>query len=428
MAIGLGIISDDFTGGLMVASWLERAGIACPYIVDPDALDDLGDAEAAIVATRARFLPPQEATALVAELSERLDALRTRQVFYKYCATFDSTDKGNIGPCADLLMAKYGLDRMLFCPGFPDFRIFVHEGYMFYKDRLISESIKRFDPITPMNDPDMARVLQRQTARRVGLLPHHILHQGFAAARDWLDAQVAAGISCFITDSVDNDDVRRAAELSLDWPAMTGGDGIAIALATLWRERRPNDAGAPLRPQLCSAEGLGAILAGSCGPATLDQLDHFSLTGPLLRIDLRRAESGGAEVGAALAWAAPHLAAGRDIAITTAAGPDEVSEAQARFGVMGAARLAETVLAGIATGLHRRGVRRFVVAGGETSGAVVAALGVRQMQVAPFDALGAGSCISIDGPPGSFFLKPGKIGEVDVFGRALAKLGSQVWR
>jgi uncharacterized protein YgbK (DUF1537 family) len=167
MAIGLGIIADDYTGGLMVATYMEHAGISCAYIVDPAALSEVGDREVVIFATRARFLPAPEAVELVDRLTDALTAAGCRQIFYKFCASFDSTDDGNIGPCADLIAEKYGVEQLLICPGFPDFRVTVHQGYLFYRDRLVSESIKRYDPITPMTDPDLVRVLERQTKQKV---------------------------------------------------------------------------------------------------------------------------------------------------------------------------------------------------------------------------------------------------------------------
>jgi len=416
MTIRLVVISDDFTGGLMVASHLERMGIACPYLANPDALPAVGDQEAVVIATRMRFVPARAAVASLRSITDALDRIGVQQICYKYCATFDSTDEGNIGPCADALMEKYRLDRLIFSPGFPDFRIFVHEGYMHYKDRLISESIKRFDPITPMSDPDMARVLQRQTARKVGLLPHRILYQGLPAARAWVDEQAASGVQYFMADSVDNDDIDRTAELVLDSPVVTGGDALPIGLARLHRGH--GGALVPPTSPVRHVAGAGAVLAGSCGIATLEQLAHFEKSHPVLRIDLLEAADDPRVVERSAAWAAEQLGKG-PVGVTTAAEPDAVKKAQAKLGVMDAARRAEEILAGIAVQLRKRGVRRFVVSGGETAGAIVTALGVRRMQVAPFDSLGAGNCVAVDPEPLSFFLKPGKIGTPDVFSRAL---------
>ena len=366
MPIGLAIVADDFTGGLMVANFIEALGIPVPLLTDPALLPDLGDQEVVVVATRLRFAPAAEAVASLDPILRALDAVGTRQLFYKYCSTFDSTDEGNIGPCADALIRHRGRGPILFGPAFPDLRTFVHEGYMFYRDRLISESSKRLDPITPMNDPDLVRVLQRQTTTRVGLLPHRILHQGPGAAAAWLDAEGNRGIRFFITDAVDNDDVRCSATVALHAPLVTGGDSLAIELARQHRAARgarapdsPPDAPVP-------AGRSAAVLAGSCGAATLDQLSAFEERHPVLRIDPLATPDIDGAVTEALAWADGRLDAG-PVGFTTAMGPEGVQAVQAVLGVMGAARRAEALLGGIAAGLFARGVRRFIVSGGETS-------------------------------------------------------------
>ena len=420
MSVSFAVIADDFTGGLFVASNLERLGIPVVYVCDLDVLPRVGDQEVVVVATRLRFMRPEEAVARLDVVTTALDAIGTRHLFYKYCSTFDSTDEGNIGPCADFLMRKYGGDRLVFSPGYPDFRTYVHEGYLFYKDRLISESIKRFDPITPMNDPDMARVLQRQTVSRVGLLPHRVLHGGVELARDYVAQRQADGIRYFLMDCVDNDDVRCGASIFLQDRVTTGADALAIELAVQWRLAEssfvPNERLEPVR-----GAGGEAVLIGSCSEITLSQRDHFARSNPVLDIDICGAGENQLVAGA-LEWASQNLNSGKAIGFSVAGDPAWVSRAQSSFGVMGAARKAEHVLAAIAGELAERGFRKFVVSGGETSGAIVEAMGIQRMQVLPFDELGAGSRISLDDRRISLFLKPGKIGAADVFSAALAKM------
>ncbi|MFA6153535.1 four-carbon acid sugar kinase family protein [Mesorhizobium sp.] len=420
MSIRFAVIADDFTGGLFVASNLERLGIPVVYVCDTDVLADIGDQEVVVVATRLRFMPPQDAVARLDALTTALDAIGTRHLFYKYCSTFDCTDEGNIGPCADFLMRKYSADRLVFSPGYPDLRTYVHEGYLFYKDRLISESIKRFDPITPMNDPDMARVLQRQTGHKVGLLPHRVLHGGVDQARAYVESQQAGGVRYFLMDCVDNDDVGCGASIFLKDRVTTGADALAIELAVQLRQGETNfrseERAAPVR-----GRGGEVVLVGSCSEITLAQRDHFASSNPMLEIDIC-ADDEGRLVGDALAWAAKRASTEQAIGFSVAGNPAWVARAQSRFGVMGAARKAEQVLAAIAAELAERGFRKFVVSGGETSGAIVEALRIQRMRVLPFDDLGAGSCISLDDRHISLFLKPGKIGAVDVFSAALARM------
>jgi uncharacterized protein YgbK (DUF1537 family) len=420
MSVRFAVVADDFTGGLFVASQLERRGIPVVYVSDADVLPDIGDQEVVVVATRLRFLSSAEAVARLDALTTALDAVGTRRIFYKYCSTFDSTDAGNIGPCADFLMRRYGMERLVFSPGYPDFRTYVHEGYMFYKDRLISESIKRFDPITPMNDPDMVRVLQRQTRETVGLLPHRVLHGGVEAARGFVREQQHKGVRYFLMDCVDNDDVACGAAIFRHDRVTTGADALAVELAMQGRQEEPAFV-SHTRAQAVRGAGGEAVLVGSCSQISIDQRDHFARANPVLDVDIREADEARL-AGHALAWAGRHLEEGRAVGLSVAGDPAQVAQAQALFGVMGAARKAEAILATVAKGLAERGVRKFVVSGGETSGAVVEALGIQRMQVLPFDELGAGSCISLDEGRISLFLKPGKIGAADVFSAALAKM------
>lgn len=420
MSVSFAVIADDFTGGLFVASNLEKIGIPALYVCDPDILPSIGDQDVVVVATRLRFMPPGEAVAMLDSLTTALDAIGAQHIFYKYCSTFDSTDEGNIGPCADLLVKKYEQPRLVFGPGYPDLRTYVHEGYMFYKDRLISESIKRFDPITPMNDPDMARVLQRQTAEKVGLLPHRVLHRGSAFAHDYVRDQQDKGVRYFLMDCVDNEDVALGAAIFRRDRVTSGADALAIELASQW-ERAGVRRTVQDRPRPVRGQGGEAVLVGSCSEVTLRQRDHFALSNPVLDIDIREAEAD-VLTERSLEWAQTQLDAGRAIGFSVAGDPDAVTRAQSMFGVMGAARKAEAILAGIARGLADKGVRKFVVSGGESSGAIVQALGIQSMQVLAFDELGAGSCISHDDRRISLFLKPGKIGAEDVFSAALDKM------
>ena len=304
-----------------------------------------------------------------------------RQIFYKYCATFDSTPRGNIGPCADLLARRRAAGFTLFSPAFPEVNRTVYQGHLFAGDILISNSPKRFDPLTPMREPNLVKVLQQQTATRVGLLPHSILAQGAAATARHAAKLAAEGIGYAIADALDEADLQVTAEASVDWPLMTGGSSVAVYYPELWRGRGwltgaeiETAAEAPPLPG-----GPAVVLAGSCAERTFDQLAHFGRQRPVLFLDPERALDGAGIdglVAEALAFAERELAEG-PAAIATSARPEEVAKLQRRLGRRRAAHLAEEILARIATGLYARGIRRFVVSGGETSGAVLEALAGR---------------------------------------------------
>jgi uncharacterized protein YgbK (DUF1537 family) len=412
MGAKLGIIADDFTGALMVAGYLEAAGIHCPVVFNATAVT--GAAPVTIAGTRTRTVPVPEALAQVKLMAEAFLAAGFTRLAYKACASFDSTAQGNIGPAADLLADLQGLRPVLMSAGFPRFGSTVHQGYLFYRGRLVSESIKRFDPLTPMPDPDLVRFLSLQTPHRIGLVPHATLRRGREAAAAALDAQTADGAGHLLFDTTDEDDVEITADLAAARPAIiAASDPLIIAYAT--RLARGAPAAPPLPP---FGDGPAAVLAGTVGPVILSQLAAFRAVHPVLTLDLLDPRGEAAVIAAALDWAAPLIAKG-PFAISTATDQQGVERAQGALGSVNAARRAEHFLGSIAVGLRERGVTRLVVAGGETSGAVVSALGIASVRALPDGTLGTGFCVT-DGPdPLSLYLKPGKLGADDILLRAL---------
>lgn len=413
MAPSLGIIADDFTGAVMVAAMLETEGISCPVIFDPTALAGAEAAPILMVAARSRTVAVKEAMAEVAQIADRLTAAGCARLAYKACASFDSTEAGNIGPAADLLAGRAGRRPVLMSAGFPRFGATVHQGYLFYRGRLVSESIKRLDPLTPMNDPDLVRFLGRQTPHPVGLIPHAQLLQGLDAARAALGQAMAAGMGHVLCDASDDADVEVTAELALQSGLpVAASDPLIVALA-----RRLARGRAAVQITARMPDGPVAILAGSTGPVVMEQLARLAGRHPVLTLDLLDARGEAAAVAAALEWAA---AQDGPFAVSTAAEAADLTRTQAALGAIGAARRAEMMLAAVAKGLRDRGRRRFVVAGGETSGAVVAGLGLARARALPEGALGLGGCLTEGADPLALFLKPGKLGAADILLRAAA--------
>ncbi len=417
MPLVFGAIADDFTGGLELASVLVRAGIRTRMLTRFATAEDLAGVEAVVIGLKTRVAPKKQAVRAFARAADLLAARAPRQLFFKYCATFDSTRHGNIGPCADLLADRLGADFTAFCPAFPEVKRTVFQGHLFAFDQIISESPKRLDPLTPMRDPNLVRVLQQQTSHRVGLIRHEDYKAGPDAVRTRIEALKKDGIRYAIADGADEDDLMGLAAASVDWPLMSGGSSVAVYYPDLWRER--GLVGGHSSSSLPKVGGAAAVLAGSCAERTAEQIDHFGCTRPVLRLDLAAAAGDPAAADKAIAWAAEHVASG-PVAITTAARPEVVAAIQARFGRRRSARMAEQVLGRIAVGLSAHGVRRFVIAGGETSGAVVEALRIRAMAVGPYEAPGQSKAVAIQEQPLSFYLKSGKLGPVDMFARVLA--------
>lgn len=411
----LGGIADDLTGAVELAGMLAAGGARVALTVgEAEPVAPQGE-DAIVVALRSRVAPPEQARAAVAQAAEALLGADARQIFFKYCATFDSTPRGNIGPCADLLLERTGADFTLYAPSFPEADRTVYRGHLFVGDQLVSNSPKRLDPLTPMTEPDLVRVLQAQTPRRVGLLPLPVVAAGPEAIARRVAELRAQGVVHAIADALEEAHLAALAAASADWPLATGNSNLASHYPAIWRARGLLRAGPS--PALPPREGHAAVLAGSCADRTREQVEQFGQSHPVLRLDLTT----GISVEAALDWAAPRLRQG-PVCITTAGDPASVEAAQQALGREGAAHRAEALLGGIARGLVAAGVRRMLVAGGETSGAVVRALGIGRLAVAPYEAAGIGLCSAEAPVPLALCLKSGKLGPVDMFARVLERM------
>ncbi|MBZ9986937.1 four-carbon acid sugar kinase family protein [Mesorhizobium sp. BH1-1-5] len=409
----IGIVADDLTGGMETAAMLVALGVDCGFVTRPALVQHFANSPAVVVAQKTRVVPAAEAVRKSEDAAQRLLDIGARRLFFKYCATFDSTDDGNIGPVADSLLALTRATHTGFCPSSGDLARSVFQGHLFVGAQLVSESSKRFDPLTPMTDSNLVRVLQRQSKLAVGLLPHNVVRAELASRRAYLDHLVAQGIRHVILDAIYAEDLAAVAALTVDWPLMTGNAPIIRHYPALWRERGWLDDAPPKRP-LPAVESPGVVLAGSCAERTLEQLAAFEQARPVHRIDISAVDSIETTVAAALAWADKHLGSG-PVSIATSADPEQVGAAQAKLGRDGAAAFAEAVLGRLAVELHRRGVRRFLVAGGETSGTVVEQLGIDRLKVGAYQGPGIARATTEEADVVALSLKSGKLGPVDMF-------------
>jgi 3-dehydrotetronate 4-kinase len=414
MSLLFGAIADDLTGGLELAAMLCANGVRCDLVSDPRLAESDDGSSAIVVAQRSRVAPRQEAVQAFDAAARSLLARNAKQIFFKYCATFDSTDEGNIGPCADVLRKLTRSALTLFAPSFPEAGRCVFQGHMFVGRQLLSESPKRHDPLTPMTDPNLTDVLQRQTKIQVGLLPHDIVRAGLEAMRRWSDEMERQEIGYAIADAALPEDLAAIAALIVDRPLATGGSSIAAYYPDLWRARGWLDRDHFDRPSIPPVSGAGVVLAGSCADKTLRQLEAFAEKRPTMIIDLHDVAGDRDIASDAIEWAIPHLERG-PVGIATSARADAVESVQSHLGRQGAAGLAESLLGQIAVRLRDAGARRFLIAGGETSGAVLDHLGVRRLRTGAYKAPGLAQAFADGNPSLAFCLKSGKLGPDDMF-------------
>ena len=420
MSILIGAIADDFTGATDLANTLVKEGMrAVQTIGVPDESFDLGETDAVVIALKSRTNPADEAVRESLAALEWLQANGARQVLFKYCSTFDSTDAGNIGPVADALLDALGAELTIACPAFPTNGRTVYRGYLFVGDVLLSESSMKDHPLTPMRDANLVRVLGRQTPHKVGLVSHDHVSQGAAPIRDALSGLEQEGVRHAIIDAIDDGDLRVIGEALADFKLITGGSGIALGLPENFRRAGllERTGAAPL-PQTV---GRAAVLAGSCSVATRNQLAHVADVWPSYAIDPERLAQGDDVAGEALSWAS-QMDAGTPAVIYSSSAPEDVARVQDDFGRERAGALVESAMAAVAVGLVAQGVRRLVVAGGETSGAVVSALGVHALRIGPEIDPGVPWTEAAGEPALALALKSGNFGGEDFFTKALEML------
>jgi len=419
----LGCIADDFTGATDLANMLVKSGMRTVQTIgvpaDGAALDTMIDADAIVVALKSRTIAAADAVAQSLAAYEWLRAQGCRQFFFKYCSTFDSTDAGNIGPVADALLDAAGGDFAIACPAFPENGRTIFRGHLFVGDVPLNESGMEHHPLTPMKDANLVRVLQRQTTSKVGLIRYDTIAQGAAAVRARVDALRADGTRFAIADALSDHDLHVLGEACANLPLVTGGSGVALGLPENFRRagllpERDNAASLP------RINGLSAVLAGSASKATNAQVAAWRESRPSFRIDPLAASRGEPVVDDALAFARSHLP--QPVLIYATTTPDEVKAVQQALGVEAAGHLVESTLAAIARGLRELGVRKFVVAGGETSGAVVQALDVKSLQIGAQIDPGVPATATIDAQPLGLALKSGNFGTADFFDKALRAL------
>jgi uncharacterized protein YgbK (DUF1537 family) len=423
MGILLGCIADDFTGATDLANTLVANGMRTIQIIGvPEADQPAPDAEAVVVALKSRTIPAADAIDQSLKTLEWLQRNDARQIFFKYCSTFDSTDEGNIGPVAEALLDAMGEDFSIACPAFPVNGRTIFKGYLFVGDMLLSESGMRNHPLTPMADPSLVRVLDRQSKTDVGLVEYADVERGADAIRARFDALRGEGSRLAIVDAVSDCHLREIGTACEGLGLVTGGSGVAMGLPENFRRQGLLSAGIDATA-LPPASGKTAVLAGSCSQATLGQIARFTEAGhPVFHIDPQALADGKDVAAEALAWAADRLG-DEPLLIYSSGTPEEVQAIQASHGREEAGTMIERAMASIAQGLVNAGVRRLVVAGGETSGAVVEALGVKTLRIGQEIDPGVPWTLSLGEPAIFLALKSGNFGGSDFFEKSFKVLG-----
>jgi uncharacterized protein YgbK (DUF1537 family) len=419
MGILLGAVADDLTGATDLALMLARGGMRTVQVVGvPDAGSVLPDADAIVIALKSRTNPAREAVAQSLDAARALKAAGARQILFKYCSTFDSTDDGNIGPVAEALLDLLGSNFTIACPAFPANQRTIYRGHLFVGDLLLSDSPMKDHPLTPMRDANLVRVLGRQVRSKVGLVAQATVSAGAVAIADAFATLQRDGHRFAIVDAISNDDLMAIGKVIRGMPLVTGGSGIALGIPDSFRAEglltaNAGDAG------IKAGQGRRAILAGSCSVMTRRQVAHAKAAGlPSLQLDPLAISEGSMTADGVVEWIRG-LPVDAVPLVYSSADPAEVLQAQEKLGREAAGSVVEHLLGQVASQLVADGFDQLVVAGGETSGAVVEALGVRQLRIGQEIDPGVPWTESADREkPIALALKSGNFGAEDFFTKA----------
>jgi uncharacterized protein YgbK (DUF1537 family) len=404
-----GAIADDFTGGSDLSGMLSQGGVRTLQLFglshDTRVLERAASYSAIVLCLKTRSIEPEDACRQALDALEILQCLGARQIQFKYCSTFDSTERGNIGPVTEALVRAMNGEATIAVPALPVNGRTQYLGHLFVDKQLLSDSPMRYHPLNPMTDSNLVRFLGRQTSLRVGLVDLHALRRG--------NALRVPGIDIALVDAVEDSDLALIAEGCADMPLVTGGSGLGITLPGVWRSRGWLQATAQTKDAKPQPSGT-LILAGSCSAATLEQLRLAEASGmPVIRLDLARLNSGGTQD--ALKAARPHLERGQALCIRSSAAKEDRTESASHLGTH-----IEEAFGEIARRAVRdSGITRLIVAGGETSGAVVNALGITAAEITHVIDPGVPALRTLDDPPLHLALKSGNFGVPDFFRKTM---------
>lgn len=420
MTLALGCIADDYTGASDLANMLTRCGLRTVQTIGvPAAALALPGVDAVVVSLKSRSIEAATAVTRSREADKWLRVRGASHVLFKICSTFDSTDAGNIGPVMDALRSDSGDAIVLVTPAFPGTGRTVYQGNLFVGSVPLNESPLKDHPLNPMHDSNLVRVLARQSKSTVGLVDLATVAKGADAIRARLAELAKQGISAAVIDSVFDPELETIGQVALDHRLSVGASGMGLGLA------RGLVASGRVKAASSSADqkaigGPVACLAGSCSQATLAQIAEAEKSMPVLRLDPEKIVAGASEVERALNWARDRLGKG-PILIASSSTPDQVAALQAKHSRDAAGHAIEQAMAAISEGLVTAGVRRLVIAGGETSGAVVDRLGIPAFLVGPEIAAGVPVLRGVGWSKGHavMALKSGNFGGPDFFNDAI---------
>jgi uncharacterized protein YgbK (DUF1537 family) len=408
----LGVIADDFTGATDIASFLVENGLPTVQLNGVPQDDLPVEAQAVVISLKSRSCPAAQAIEQSLQALAWLQRQGCRQFYFKYCSTFDSTAQGNIGPVTDALLDALGESQTVISPALPINGRTVYQGYLFVSDQLLAESGMRHHPVTPMTDSNLLRLMEAQAQGRCGLVNAAEMDRGAGAVAEKLQQLAQQGMRYAVLDALNEQHLLTQGAALKEMKLVTGGSGLAMGLARQWAQPgqgSPQAAGAP--------QGAKAVvLSGSCSTMTNQQVARYRQQAAAMAIDVARCLDD-AERTAYITELADWVQQQASAPLYATAEPEKLQQVQQQYGMAAASQAVESLFAGVVKQLQQQGFSRFIVAGGETSGVVTQALGIRGFHIGPCISPGVPWVRAIDQSI-SLALKSGNFGDENFFARA----------
>lgn len=411
MELLLGCIGDDFTGSSDAASFLAEAGLKTILVNgEIGSLAEL-DAEAIVVALKTRSAPPKEAVKESLAALQALQARGAKHIYVKYCSTFDSTREGNIGPILDACMKELDVPYTVLCPALPVNGRIVKDGVLFVHGTPLAESPMKDHPLNPMWASRLQDLMRPQSAYPCLEIPHKRLDEAKPEeiGRELERFQKEHPRFYVVPDYMNQEHARKIAQVFSSLPLLSGGSGLLTELAEQYKGGKYT-----AKPPQNKTEGAGIVFAGSCSETTLRQIATFQEAGgKSFKMNPAALRQGAHYLEEVWSWAKERL--DQEVLLYSSDTPENVRAHQD----VAAAELLEQAFACLAKKARHAGVKRFIVAGGETSGAVVRALGFPAFVISKSVAPGVPVMIPTDAENMRVVLKSGNFGQEDFFRRAL---------
>ena len=408
----LGVIADDFTGGTDIAGFLVENGMRTIQLSGTPSSTDPIDSDAVVISLKSRNCPVEEATSDSVNALRWLKKMGCRQFYFKYCSTFDSTPTGNIGPVTDALLAELGENFTIVCPALPVNGRTVFNGHLFVMGELLCDSGMRHHPVNPMKDSSLTRLMDKQSEGTTGLVPYFTIEQGADQVIDTYKTLIKDGKRYAVVDAFRSDHLEILGESVRNMKLVTGGSGLAIGIARNWAAQLSDqtiaqEAGRP-------TSGKTVVLSGSCSQMTYLQVQNYSGIAPHFALDIDSCLKDQDYSEQVFNWVIHNLDGEQAPMVYATADIEKLTEIQTKFGVEVSSQAVEQVFSRLASLLKEKGLKNFIIAGGETSGAITQSLEVSGFHIGPQIAPGVPWVKSLDGEL-SLALKSGNFGDPHFF-------------